>query len=166
MKKIMYTRPDGGVSIVIPAPKEALERILGELTEERYRNHIWYGSIPYDAIEPRFIEDDAIPADREFRNAWADISTEAKVDIHHGEAKKIVLERLREERKARFIELGFPYALDESIEAYLVPADKRAILKKLRDSTEPLKALKVSGHSDSKVLEKIRELGILDVERK
>lgn len=161
----MYTRHDGGLSIVIPVPKEAVERLLGSLTDEAYEAHVFSKSVPEDAIEPRYIDDADIPADREFRNAWADISTEAKVDIHHGEAKKIALEKLRLARKEKFIELGFPYHLDESVEAYIVPEATRAKLKALREATDPLKNLKVSGHSDPEVLEKIKELGTLNVER-
>lgn len=70
MKKIIYSRKDGGVSIVHPASKAALERVMGELTDDQYTHIVWMKSVPQDAINPQFIDEKDIPSDREFRNAW------------------------------------------------------------------------------------------------
>jgi len=67
MKKIIYTRPDGGLCVVHPVintrgeaegftEDDALARALAKL--------------PADAINPQVVEASAIPADRTFRNAW------------------------------------------------------------------------------------------------
>ncbi len=71
MQRILYTRPDGGISIVTAAPKDQLERVLGPLTDEEYDAHVRSRSIPQDAILVRDIEDSVLPPNRILRNAWA-----------------------------------------------------------------------------------------------
>lgn len=70
--KFAYIRTeDGGLSIVHAAPKETLERVLGPLTDEQYRQHIIERSIPADAQDVRELPDDwQPPAPRCLRNAW------------------------------------------------------------------------------------------------
>ena len=71
MKKLVYTREDGGVSIVIPAPKADLEKILGPLTEAEYKAHVTERSIPA-GVTAREVDDSELPSDRTFRDAWQD----------------------------------------------------------------------------------------------
>ena len=59
--KIIYPNPDGGVSVMYPVSALPIEEIG--------RKHVPAGT-PY-----RIVEDDVIPSDRSFRNAWeADFS--------------------------------------------------------------------------------------------
>ena len=61
MSKILFQNPDGGVSVIIPT---------GELPIEDVCQKDVPAGTPY-----LIVEDDAIPSDRTFRNAWeADFS--------------------------------------------------------------------------------------------
>jgi hypothetical protein len=81
MKKIAYTRPDGGISIIIPAPKANVEALLGPLTDAQYEAHVREKSIPLDAIEPVYINDEDIPSTREYRLGWTMKNGKITVDI-------------------------------------------------------------------------------------
>ena len=54
--KIIYENPDGGVSVVIPAPGVEPANLISSV-------------VPYGASWD-IVEDDAVPADRTFRTAW------------------------------------------------------------------------------------------------
>lgn len=161
MKKIMYTRvDDGGLSVVVPADKAAIEKVLGPLTQEQYEAHVWERSVPANAINPRYVDEGGIPSTREFRNAWCDATPEAKVDISLVKAKDLQLNKMREERKLKLAasDTEFMVALEKGDDLTAIKAKK----KKLRDATEPLKALSVSGYNDPQVLSQIKELGTLE----
>ena len=67
MRKIIYTRPDGGLCVVHP-----VINTLGEpdnFTDADAEQRAW-DKLPKDAINPAFVEAEAIPADRAFREAW------------------------------------------------------------------------------------------------
>lgn len=160
--KVMYTRPeDRGLSIVTAAPKADIEKVLGPLTQEQYEAHVMERSVPADAINPRLITDDAIPANREFRNAWADISKDDKVNIDVAKAKEVKLAELRHVRNLELEKLDKEFLVALEIGDALGPIKLRK--QALRDSTEPLKALEVSGIDDEEVLEQIRVLGRLEI---
>ena len=55
-KRIIFTRPDGGVSIIVPAPGVP--------------DSVWMKDIPHDAINPTATIVDDIPQDRIFREGW------------------------------------------------------------------------------------------------
>lgn len=59
---VLYTRPDGGVSVVHPAPGIGMDEVMDR-------------SIPTDATSVRVVDHLSIPTDREFRNAWFDDGT-------------------------------------------------------------------------------------------
>lgn len=65
MRRIIYTRPDGGVSVVSPAPAA---QFLSE-TEDEFLARIQAKDVPSDAINPQIVDESAIPVDRTFRNA-------------------------------------------------------------------------------------------------
>ena len=67
MKKIIYTRPDGGLSVVNPVINTSRE--LPGFNEARALERALQ-KLPNDAINPQVVEADAIPTDRTFRNAW------------------------------------------------------------------------------------------------
>lgn len=160
--KIMYTRPeDGGVSIVIAAPKADIEKVLGPLSQEEYEAHIWEKSIPDGVLNPRLVAEGGIPESREFRNAWVDVTPEAKVDIDLRKAKEIKLSELRAARNAELEKLDKEtiIALEKSGDIEAIKARKQ----KLRDATEPLKNLQVSGINDKAILDQIKALSVLEV---
>lgn len=155
--KIMYTRPeDNGVSIVVAAPKEAIEKVLGPLTQEQYEAHVLERSIPANAINVKRISDEDLPADREFRNAWADITPDTKVNIDLGKAKELKLAEMREKRN-KLLEAAdkdFMIALERGEDLTELKARKQA----LRDLTNGLKNLTATGVDDEKVLTQIKQL--------
>ena len=159
MEKLMYTSAqDGGLSIVIPAPRESLERVLGPLTEEEYEAHVWERSIPEDAINPRYILEGGLPPTREFRDAWVDVTPEAKVDIDLAKAKELKLKELRVARdiELRKTDVDFLTALSKGESLDGIKARKQV----LRDATNPLKALSIKG-PEEEVLNQIRLLSVL-----
>ena len=160
MKKIMYTRAeDNGLSIIIPADKADLEKVLGPLTEEQYDQHVWERSVPPNAINPRYVDEDGLPANREFRNAWCDATPDAKVDIDLKKAKDLQLTKLRSTRNEKLTQadVEFMTKLEKGEDLTAIKAKKQ----KLRDATEPLKALSVEGYNTKEVLDQIRTLGTL-----
>ena len=160
MNKLIYTRLDGGVSVVIPAKKSEIERVMGPLTDKEYEQHVYNRSIPKDAINIRELSDSDIPDSREFRSAWVDITSESKIDISCEKAKDIQLVKLRKERDKLLSELDKEFMMklekNESLD------DVKLRKQKLRDITEPLKALDVSGKlNDIKLIDKIKELSVI-----
>ncbi len=102
--KIIYTRPDGGISVVHAAAKGDLERTLGPLTDEAYRAHVYERSIPKDATNVREVTASDIPTDRTFRNAWKNDLTVDMVkarEIHRG--------KLRDDRAPLLAQLDVDY---------------------------------------------------------
>ena len=161
MKKIIYTRPDGGLSIVIPLPKEKIEEFMGPLTVEEYENHVLSRSIPSDAINVRHVDDSDIPADREFRNAWRDVTAASSLDIDVEKVKELQLAKLRADRQVAFEALGFPTKLNPEIEA-LLSQGLRDELQALRDVTNPLKAVDAVGkYNDNALISEIKAKGKL-----
>jgi len=157
MKKILYTRPDGGVSVVIPAAKKDVEKVMGPLTEEAYEAHVRERSIPESASNVRDIDDADLPESREFRNAWVDVTAESRVDVDCAKARDIAVEQLRLKRKPLLEEQDklFMLALERGESTDGVAAEKQ----RLRDVTEPLKSMELSGVlNDEATLAKLREL--------
>ena len=114
MKKIIYTRSsDGGLSVVTAAPKKQLERVFGHMNDEEYETLVWSRSVPEGAINPVFIEDDAIPDDRYFRDAWRAEDGGIGVDIE--KAREIHRNKLRKKRAAILEDYDLLYMIaDES----------------------------------------------------
>lgn len=82
MRKIIYERPDGGVSIVHPAFN--IDETKGWTDADSEQRA--FDKLPADALNPRFIEAVEIPPDRTFRNAW-----KADLTVDFVKAKDIVL---------------------------------------------------------------------------
>lgn len=134
--KVLITTPVEGVSI-----EQAIERL--ELTDYKVIDDLW------------------LPESREFRNAWVDVTDEPKIDICLKTAKDIKLMQLRTERNEALkkTDAELMRALEAQDDLHEIKAKRQA----LRDATEPLKALTVSGYNDEDVLQQIRDLGVLDV---
>ena len=83
MKQIIYQNSEGGVSVIIPT--ESVELALKDVPE----------GVAYEIVE-----DDAIPADRFFRNAW--VANGAAVEVDLDQAKSIGHDIRRTQRAEEF----------------------------------------------------------------
>jgi hypothetical protein len=141
MKKLVYTRPDGKISIVIPVAKEQIERDLGrQLSEKEYEDHVLSRSIPADVKNVKPIEDHVIPGDREFRDAWklnGDI-----IDFDLEAATAIQLDRVRLARTPFLEDLDTQFMLAIELQDDVKRAAVAKEKQRLRDITNGLKALK------------------------
>lgn len=108
--KIIYTRPDGSVSIVSPAPGVSIEQAKARL--------------PANATNVQVVEASAIPADRYFRNAWKAGAGCVEHDI--GKCREVHREKLRAARAPKLAALDV-----EQLRGRDVEAQKQA----LRDAT-------------------------------
>jgi hypothetical protein len=162
MKKLIYTNSDGGLSIIIPASKESLEVVLGPLTDEEYVEHVRLRSIPEDALGVREIDDTDLPSSREFRAAWCDVTPDLNIDIDLVKAKEVQLEKLRIKRNVKLQETDV--LMTRALETGVGIEELKVQRQALRDATEPLKALEVSGYNDELVITQILTLGSLNPE--
>ena len=69
-KKIVYKRPDGGVSVTCPSPRHIAELMDSGMTEDDAIALVQAKDVPSGATNVEVIELSTIPASREFRNAW------------------------------------------------------------------------------------------------
>ena len=81
--RIIFQNESGGVSVIIPT--ESVELALKDVPE----------GVAYEIVE-----DDAIPSDRFFRNAW--VANGAAVDVDLDKAKDIGHDIRRAQREAEF----------------------------------------------------------------
>ena len=103
-KRIVYTRPDGGVSVVIPAlPKDATPQ-----DEDDVIAKCMVKSVPAGSIAPRICTTAEIPTDRTFRNAW--VTEQGKsVEVDLAKAKDVAKDKVRQARTPKFQELDIAY---------------------------------------------------------
>lgn len=125
MRKIIYTRPDNSMSIVIPAKDtHPPENISDAEAEQRA-----WEKLPTFAINPRWADDSEIPPDRTFRDAWHDAG---KVEIHMGKAREIHKEKMRYARvpKLAALDVEFMRALEKNdMAAAAAAATKKQALR-------------------------------------
>lgn len=81
MKKIVIKRNDGGVSILIPG-----DGATPELLERDAKAVIGY-------VSHREVDDDQIPFDRTFRNAWTDDLPTNTVDLDFDRVRSLIREK-------------------------------------------------------------------------
>jgi len=161
MKKILFEDNEGRLCLVIPADKKSIERTLGTLSDAEYEAHVKERSIPKDAKKVRDIEDKYIPTTREFRGAWCDITAEPRIDIDCEKARDIKLAHIRTIRDKELLKTDGEYmkliSTDGAADSIAkVREEKQA----LRDITNPLKALNVSGKiNDEVLLKEISDFG-------
>lgn len=127
MKKIIYTRPDGGISVVHPVINTAPE--LEPITEAEAEERAW-NKLPSDAINPRFVNETEIPSDRTFRNAW---KSDLTVDMP--KAREIHKNRLREMRAPLLAALDTQYMRADEAGDVATKAAVAAKKQALRDVT-------------------------------
>jgi len=94
MKKIIYTRPDGGVSVVHPMSKESVgklePKVLG-MSDAEYIDWIKNKDVPADATNIMVVDESELPKDRSNRDKWVIKSGKIEVDATiktKGEKKK------------------------------------------------------------------------------
>lgn len=156
MRKIIYTRPDGGLSVVHPVINTHTVSIsTGEvvpvpetLTEAEAEQRAW-DRLPKDAINPRWADASELPTDRTFRNAWKDTG---KIEHDLGKCREITKARLRAERAPKLAALDVAFMRSVETGDAKAQADIAAQKQVLRDVTaqvdsvddlETLKAIKV-----------------------
>jgi hypothetical protein len=146
MNSIAYTNSEGGTAIVVPAPKEAVEKVLGALTDEQYESYVRERSIPANAINVINVTE-ALPS-REFRNAWV---IQDKTIIHDLEkARSIQLDRIRiiRDKHMKMLDVNYMRAVEAKDDsAQEVVANHK---QRLRDITEPLKIMALTSIDDIK----------------
>jgi hypothetical protein len=102
--KIIYQNQSGGVSVIHPTGELPIEEVAAK-------------DVP-EGVTYEIVEDDAIPADRYFRNAW--VANGAAVDVDLDKAKEIGHQHRRQQRAEEFA----PY--DEVIAKQIPGADAAA----------------------------------------
>lgn len=129
MRKIIFTRPDGGLSVVHPVINTLGE--AADFTEAKAEQRAW-DKLPKDAINPRWADAVEIPADRTFRDAWNDTGI---VSVNMPKAREIHKDWLRKLRKPLLSELDVAYQRADEIgdvaEKRRIAAEKQV----LRDIT-------------------------------
>ena len=112
MKRIIYQNEPGGVAVIIPT--ESVELALKDVPE----------GVAYEIVE-----DDAIPSDRFFRNAW--VANGAAVDVDLDKAKDIGHDIRRQQRAEEFKPFDEVIAKQiPGLDASEAEASRQAIRKK------------------------------------
>jgi hypothetical protein len=86
MKRIIYQNSEGGVSVIIPTGELPIEEVAAK-------------DVP-EGVAYEIVEDDAIPSDRTFRNAWT--KGNGTVDVDLTKAKEIAHDMRRQKRAEAF----------------------------------------------------------------
>lgn len=128
-EKLVCTRADGGVSIMHLTDEGTKERAEADAQVQGFTAWRWMPA-------------EAIPTDREFRDAWTDETEDLDININLTQAKDIQLERLRTKRNA-LLKDKYDVQMLLAIETADAVRQAEVITTKqqLRDSTEELKAL-------------------------
>jgi hypothetical protein len=131
MKKIIYTRQDGALSVINPV-RNTHPR-LEDLTDDEVLQRAMK-DIPQDAINPQIVDESEIPKDRTFRNAWK--ANGNKVEHDMPKCREIHKDKLRQERKPLLEALDVEYmkALEEDDKDKI--AEIKVKKKELRDVTD------------------------------
>ena len=128
MKKIAVKRSDGGVSIIVPTNEATPALLLRDaLAVVGYVSH-------------REIEDNKIPTDRYFRNAWTDDNPTTTVDVDITKAKDIKKNYMRQLRKPKLeaLDIEFMKALETGdTQAQSSIAAKKQELRAVTDLSLP-----------------------------
>jgi hypothetical protein len=86
MKRIIFQNESGGLSVIIPTGELPIEEVAAK-------------DVP-EGVAYEIVEDDAIPSDRFFRNAW--VANGAAVDVDLDKAKDIGHDIRRTQRAEEF----------------------------------------------------------------
>lgn len=105
MKTIIYTRSDGGISILVPTPKHLIEQevpAVKNMTEDQYVEWIKKKDAPV-GVTCQIVDDSNIPQDRTFRDAFSESPGQVVIDMP--KAREIHLGRIREARDKKLAKL-------------------------------------------------------------
>jgi len=108
-KRIVYTRPDGGVSVLIPSP-EFIENYLSAnpgRTEADALTYLQGKDVPPDALNARIEDAVNLPPSRAFRNCWRNTvgaGGAERVDVDMPLARAQKMAEIRTERNKRLAE--------------------------------------------------------------
>lgn len=97
-RRIVYTRPDGRISIVTPSRNIDEAHMTDDEIFQRALS-----KLPADAINLQTITFDQIPNDRTFRNAWEHSGN--KVQVNMNKAREIHMNQIREVRDKKLASL-------------------------------------------------------------
>jgi hypothetical protein len=86
-QRIIYSNPDGTMSVVIP-------------TGETDIIHVLVNDVPPEATDAEIVDIGVIPADRVFRNAWEKSGSGI---VTHLEKARAITENLRRSKRAEFV---------------------------------------------------------------
>jgi hypothetical protein len=138
-KRILYTNPEGGVSVIVPAPDAQLE---GE-TEGDFIARVAAGAVP-EGVPFSIVDGSEVPSDRTFRNAWR--KSGAAVTHDMPAAKAIAHDKRRAARAAELapldIEATIPAKAAQAEAARQIIRDKYATMQTAMDSAVDVAALK------------------------
>lgn len=102
-KRIIYTRPDGGVSVVCPTPEfmSSFENESEAISALREKN------VPADATNIKECNVADLPHRDSFRSAWTQTGDTPTVDM--AKARVIKTDQIRPERNKRLADLDVTY---------------------------------------------------------
>ena len=128
-QRIVYTRPDGGVSVVYPAP----EYVARFATEAEALEAIQAKGVPTNAMNVHICDEFVIPASRRFRNCWRQVggATPPSVSISLARAQR--MSEIRSERDKRLILSDAQMARAQDIGAPAEIAALKTYRQSLRD---------------------------------
>lgn len=127
--KIAIKCTDGSVQIMTLIGTPNISEVLrkwGDVNPDKYLSH-------------KEMPDNAIPTDREFREAWADITPEPVIDIDMMKARSLHLARIRLKRNAILNELDKQSIKAQDTEDLTKLTEIRVKKQKLRDLPEIIK---------------------------
>jgi len=131
MAKIIY-ETETGVAIIHPTGELSIEEVFNKDVPEQYKH------------TAQIVEDDVIPNDRQFRNAWKHEMGRIVEDID--KSKEIHKERLRAERKPLLEKQDVEYmlALEQQLDANEIIKEKQRLrdITKLVDKCETIEDIK------------------------
>jgi hypothetical protein len=129
MRKIIYTRPDGGVSVVSPAKN--VDDPLQFSEEDRINRAMLL--LPPEATNVQVVDEASLPKDRTFRNGWKQNGAAVEHDIE--KCRELHKEHLRRVRSPLLEELDVQYmrAMEKGDTATMAAVVSRK--EELRDIT-------------------------------
>lgn len=144
MRKIIYTKPDGGIAVVHPVRNTYGETLN---TDAEIEQRAW-DKLPPEATDAQWVDESVIPPDRTFRNAWKLGVGGIEHDME--KCREMTKERLRIERTPFLAaqDVAFQRALEVGSSFAAIVAEKqrlRDVTKLVTDTLtlDELKALKI-----------------------
>jgi len=130
-KVIIYTRPDGGLSVCVPVISRDDPK---DFTAEQALQRALAKDVPANAASVQVVEHTAVPSDRTFRNAWRQTGPTVGCDMP--KAVEIWQQKIREARAPILAKLDEEYLRADEVGDNAKKkqiADKKAAL---RNATE------------------------------